>query len=303
MRSIVVGVRGAHALDPALDFALEEAVRRRLPLEAVHCTDARGAGPSAQDELATALAHAARRVPGGQTVAARPIVREGPVAQCLSSLASPAALLVVGRGERGGLAADILRRSWAPVAVVPHSSPKVGDRWMRSRVIVGVDGSAASTSALLWAAAQAQEWDSVLAPVVVSSGAGLPPAALTRHTANLNAALWKAVREAGGSALEVHPRFLEGSAAQAILSLAEPEDLLVLGSRGRPGGGRVSQAVTELAQGPVVVIREGQSRRETHQRSKRALVSLRSPWGGPSVGSGRTFGTGTDRGTPRTLRT
>lgn len=280
MRSIVVGVRAGDEPDPALDFALEEAVRRRLPLEAVHCVDGRGTDPQVEDALSNALARSAGRVPGGLTVAARALVQAGPAAECLVALASHAALLVVGRPDdagpgRGPVTEEVLLRSWAPVAVIPHDLQPVSERWMRSRVMVAVDGSPASTSALLWGVAQAQEWDSVLLPVVVCTTAGRPPASLTRRTADLNAALWKLVREAGASGLEVHPCFLEGSPAQELLALVEPEDLLVLGSRS-PGLSGLSKAVANQAQGPVVVIREGQSRRETHQRGKRTLLGVRS---------------------------
>jgi nucleotide-binding universal stress UspA family protein len=296
MRSIVVGVRGDAELDPSLDFAVEEAVRRRLPLEAVHCYEVTSYGEwppvlqparlreqrEAADQLvAAALARAVERVPGGATADARAHVMEGDPADCLISLAPSAALMVVGtrgggtlrRGLRGSVSAEVLHRSWAPVAIVPHTAPAVPDRWVRSRVVAALDGSPASLSALSWAVAQAYEWGSVLVPVTVSSLTGRAPVALMERTTDLAAAVWTAVREAGGQSLEVHPHFLEGSPPRALLSFVAPDDLMVTGSRGRGGAtsllmGSTSTFLAEQAACPVVVVREGQTRRETHQRAR-----------------------------------
>lgn len=304
MRSIIVGVRGDAELEPALDFALEEAVRRRLPLEAVSCYEVAAYGDwppvlspgrlrerrdEAENAVHAALARAVDRVPGGQTASARAHVMEGEPADCLLSLAPTAALLVVGtrggnalrRGLRGSVSAEVLHRSWAPVALVPRTTPAVADRWVRSRVVVAVDGSPASLSALAWAVAQAHEWGSVLVPVTVSTVTGRPPAALLERTPDLTAAVWTVVREAGGQSLEVHPHFLEGSPPRALQGFVEPEDLLVTGSRGRTGAtsllmGSTSTFLAEQACCPVVVVREGQARRETHQRARHDLPHVPS---------------------------
>lgn len=296
MRTIVVGVRGDAELDPAIDLAVEEAVRRRLPLEAVHCYEVPSYGEwppvlqparirerreAAERVVADAVTHALERVPGGATAAVRTHVMEGNPADCLISLAPTAALMVVGtrgggslrRGLRGSVSAEVLHRSWAPVAIVPHTAPAVKDRWVRSRIVAALDGSPASLSALSWAVAQAQEWGSVLVPVTVSTLTGRAPAALMERTPDLAAAVWTAVREAGGQSLEVHPHFLEGSPPRALLSFVEREDLLVTGSRGRGGAtsllmGSTSTFLAEQAPCPVVVVREGQTRRETHQRAR-----------------------------------
>jgi len=302
MRSIVVGVRGDALIDPALGLALEEAVRRRLPLDVVHCYQLPSYGEwpavltpmnvterreAAQRLVEAALARVVERVPGGQTAAAHPRVMVGSPADCLISLVPAAALLVVGtrgggalrRGLRGSVSAQVLHRSWAPVALVPHASQAVPDRWLRSRVVVALDGSPASHGALQWAVAQAAEWGSQLLPLVVSTLTGQAPAAMAEHSNDLARQVWAAVRDAGGQSLEVHPYFLEGDPARALLSFVAPEDLLVTGSRGHGGAaslllGSTSTFVAEHAICPVVVVREGQSRRETHQRAHRRAGAL-----------------------------
>jgi nucleotide-binding universal stress UspA family protein len=302
MRAIVVGVRGGPEADPALDFALEEAVRRRLPLEAVHCFEAvrfedvppvlmpqrlLARREASEQAVAEALEAAAQRIPGGETVAAHALAMDGTPAECLLSLVSRTALLVVGRrgggvlrrGLRGSVSSTVLHHSWAPVALVPPEVPRVPDRWAHSRIVVGLDGSRASLSALTWGVEQAQEWGSVLAPVVVSSLTGRAPLALSERTPDLTAATWSAVREAGGQSVEVHPHFLEGSPSRALLAFVEPEDLLVVGSRGRGGPsslvlGSTSTAVAEKASCTVVVVREGQARREVHQRRSQVRGSV-----------------------------
>lgn len=301
MRSIVVGVRGDSDLDPALDFGLSEAVRRRIPLIAVHGYEVLGSSEwppvlsphrmqtrreAAQRTLDHALELAVPRVPGAQTVAVQTRVIEGPPAECLLSLAAHSALTVVGRrgggpvrrSVRGSVSAAVLRGSWAPVALVPHDAPAVPDRCFGSRVVVGLDGSPASLSALEWGVAQAQEWGSVLVPVVVSTLKGRAPSALTERTSDLTAAVWSAVRDAGGTSLEVHPHFLEGQPAACLMEFTEPEDLLVVGSRGRGGVsslllGSTGLTVAEQGCSSVVVVRDGQARRETHQR-RGARVAL-----------------------------
>jgi len=214
-------------------------------------------------------------VPGGSTAAARVAVVESDPVSALLSASDSAAMLVVGcrganaflRGVLGSVSAACLHRSLAPVAVVPHRAEVLADRWLRSRVVVAVDGSPASLTAMSWATSQAREWGSVLTPVVVSPSYGQAPPEL-RPTVrdpqiDLAAAIWRHLAEAGGTDLEVHPRFLVGDAADQILSILDPSDLLVMGSRGHSAFagllvGSTSTTVAEKAPCPVVVVRAGQ---------------------------------------------
>lgn len=294
MRHIVVGVAGTAVPEPAVCFAMEEAVRRRLPLEAVHAYDlpsmadlvvdlalqhAPRGRAAAESRLAAAVAAAREIVPGARTAQVRLSVAEGPPADCLVKRVPNAALIVVGargggpalRAARGSVSASVLHRSWAPVVVVPDTAPVVAHRFLSSRVVVALDGSPASLAALQWAVEQAREWGTELTPVVVSAMTGRVPAAFAEQAHDLVGAVSAAVRQAGGQSLQVRPHFLEGAAAPSLLSFVQPEDLLVTGSRGHGGVaslilGGTSTQLAELARCPVVVVREGQVRREVHQR-------------------------------------
>lgn len=294
MSSIVVGLLGAMEHEPAVDFAVEEALRRRLPLEVVHtfqiplyvetpsalyAETLSAARTQARALTEAALQRAEQRVPGGHKVRAHLVVREGDPAQVLLTAAQDAALLVVGtrgasavqRGVLGSASAACLHRSHTPVAVVPHHAHVFYDKWLTSRVVVAVDGSPAATTALAWAVAQAHEWSCALTPVVVSPSYNRAPAALETQRQELGTELpelvSRLVAEAGGHGLEVRPHFLVGDPATELLRFLDPADLLVMGSRGHAALtslllGSTSLAVAESAPSPVVVVRAGEARRE-----------------------------------------
>jgi nucleotide-binding universal stress UspA family protein len=141
---------------------------------------------------------------------------------------------------------------------------------LRPRIVVGVDGSPSSVSALRWAIAQAgltgATIDAVIAwhyPELAASGlavGGLEPTFGFRENAE------KIVSDAINSALDpasavpVHSRAIQGHAAQVLLDASDGADLLVVGSRGHGGFteallGSVSQHCVHHARCPVVVIR------------------------------------------------
>lgn len=288
MRSIVVGVHPGSARQLAVDFAVEEAVRRRLPLHVVHAyslpvfaevppvlypdslADAR---ESARRVALTALDGAKARVPGGATVTAQLEVHESDPVSALLRAAEDAALLVVGshgagalaRGLLGSVSAACLHRSVTPVAVVPDHAEAYFETWRRTRVVVALDGSPASLTALEWAVAQTTEWGCALIPLVVTPRA-------EEAAPDLAAKVWRQVVDAGGRDLDVQARYLVGRADEQLLGALEPHDLLVMGSRGHgalPGLllGSTSLSVAQQARCPVVVLRAGEPRRETRQRS------------------------------------
>lgn len=242
MRSVVVGVARPDALD---------------------AMDAAGAPAAA---LLVATEEATRRGLPLQVVHA-----EHAVAETLVAAARTSALLVVGRGS---VAVACVRSSWCPVLVVPEDGPRPGHR-----ILVAVDGSAAALTALSWGAAQARECGRALAPVVVASDDGQPPAAFGHYRGGLDisGAVWHFVAEAGADDLEVHPVVLHGYVAEQLVGYARPDDLLVLGSSGRRtvAGlvvGSTSLAVVRAARCPVAVIRAGQARRELHQLAQGTRV-------------------------------
>jgi nucleotide-binding universal stress UspA family protein len=292
MRRVVVGASD-RAEDRALDFALTEAIRRRLPLLVVGAYRAPSYGdlPSAllpgrirevreacTRETAAALGRAQDRVSAAGTVAVTTGVREGDTASCLLAAAESAALLVIGsrpdgllaRTLHGSVATACLHRARCPVVLVPHGSEVITDRWLRSRILVGLNGSPASLTALTWAVAQAREWGCVLGPVVVSSGDGHLPIGFG-GSQDLTGQVRQQVEAAGGSDLEIHPHFLVGEHKQQLVQLAEATDLLVVGSSHRGAlttklADATSTPVALRSCCPVVVVREGQARREIHQR-------------------------------------
>lgn len=296
MRAVVVGVRLDGRDAPALEFGLQEAVRRRLPLQALHAYEVptvAGLPPAlfpsaitrarraAQTGAAAALAEAVSHVPGGTTVATSVAAVEGATVPALLEAAEEAALLVVGRRKSNGfvqavlgsVSAAVLRHAPAPVAVVPMQPARVPDRWLSSRVVVGMDGSTAAEAALDWGIAQAREWGSQLRPVLV-----LPTHADEAATRLLLGQVEEQLTEAAASDIEVRVQVLRGSPAAHLLIEVRPEDLLVLG--GRDHGrlvevvvGSTTQEVVQAAPCPVVVVRAGQVRRQVARAG-----SLRTPW-------------------------
>ncbi|GAA3719102.1 universal stress protein [Microlunatus aurantiacus] len=132
-----------------------------------------------------------------------------------------------------------------------------------SRIVVGVDGSPASVSALRWAARQAALTDSSLEATIsweypMQYGnellyEGIDWVDLARST------LATALAEADPG-MEINSVVTEGHPAQVLIAASADADLLVVGSRGRGGFaglilGSVSQYVTAHASCPVLVVR------------------------------------------------
>ncbi|GGV19575.1 universal stress protein [Kitasatospora herbaricolor] len=140
------------------------------------------------------------------------------------------------------------------------------------RIVVGVDGSAASRSALRWAVEQARVTGGTVEALCaweypafygwvgsVPVADGFDPEELATRT------LAEAVTEAAGDEppVKISQLVIPGNAARALLDTAAGAALLVVGSRGLGGFsgallGSVSRHLTEHAPCPVVVLREGQ---------------------------------------------
>ncbi len=134
------------------------------------------------------------------------------------------------------------------------------------RILVGVDGSAASQQALRWALGQSQRtgqrvhavisWDypTTVGPGMVMMG-DLDWEGHAENILRTTVAETLDPAEAG----RVTQHVVCGHPAQALLGAAGPADLLVVGSRGRGGFtgmllGSVSQHVVAHAPCPVVVV-------------------------------------------------
>lgn len=148
---------------------------------------------------------------------------------------------------------------------------------MSKAIVVGVDGSDASTEALRWAADEARlrfaplvavhAWSFVAAQPIGDPGMLAMPAGdlagqLDAENEAARGALDAIVAEALGTdaGVEVEKRLVEGDAGDALVAASASAELLVVGSHGRSGFkaallGSVSRHVVSHAACPVVVVK------------------------------------------------
>ena len=285
MSRIVVGVDGTAAGRAALDWALQESVARDLPLLAVRAwlspafghyypegSDLAGhesqASREAQQQAEEQLALAHDRVPGAASVNAQALALMGSPAHALLDAAADAALLVVGsRGEGvlsrlvlGSVSAAVLHHARCPVVVVPAPGPASGTA---PRVLVGLDHSESAARALAVAIELARAHAAVLVPVHVHGSIGTTtrlgaPVPVGLEAADRQSLLTHATSQGAGD-LRVEPEVVTGHAAAALLEMAGPADVIVVGSRGRGGFrgllmGSTSTQCAQHATCPVVVV-------------------------------------------------
>lgn len=283
MDGIVVGVDESPASAAALRWALAEGVRRGRGVTALAAwTDLASAGyplggvlvtdPAKVEQLALENAEAVLKtvtaeVPGADSIETRAVALRGPAAAVLAEVSRAADLVVVGtraasalsRAVLGSVSSSLLHHASCPVVVVPEPRA-AGTR--AARVVVGVDHSPASLVALRWAADYADRAGLTLVPVMVREPSlrghsdDLSLAELEDHE---RAALRAATAPHSGP---VEPEVPSGHAGEELLALVEPQDVLVLGSRGRGGFtglllGSTSTSVAQHAPCPVVVLRAG----------------------------------------------
>jgi len=148
--------------------------------------------------------------------------------------------------------------------------PRQEDR-TESRIVVGVDGSSSSLSALRWAIRQAGLTGAIVDAViawhypVATGGYGWAPTTIVASydfEENAEKILAEAISEVDvpGNLVPVRPVIAEGNPARALLDAAEGADLLVVGSRGHGGFaeallGSVGQHCVHHSPCPVVVVR------------------------------------------------
>ena len=141
-----------------------------------------------------------------------------------------------------------------------------------SRIVVGVDGSMSSTSAVRWAAQTAARHNAPLlllsawtVPVAGYRGMGVPPSFFDDQVAEGRRRLGEATRiaheSAPGGELSVTTELVAGPAVAALIEWSRDARMVVLGSRGLgefTGGllGSVTAALAHHAHSPVAVIRE-----------------------------------------------
>lgn len=266
--SVVVGLDGSRPARAALVTALAAAARRGAALEVVSVFrlelywlggPALGIPDVAGLRADTAkLVHdlvqevrqdpALAAIPGVGEVPVGVVISSEPPAQELVERSTGARLLVVGNRGRGAVRSALLgsvalhcvTHAACPVLVV-HGAPAPGE--VSGRVVVGVDGSPASASAL---AAAVEEAARLGADVEVVSTFVLtdywsdlytvivPPADEIRShiTQQVDRMVATLTEGRQGSAPIIRTEIVEGPAAEMLVRQAKDADLLVVGSRG-----------------------------------------------------------------------
>lgn len=142
------------------------------------------------------------------------------------------------------------------------------------RIVVGVDGSASSRSALRWAVRQAEltggTVDAVISwqiPAAVTGFGWTVPLPDTSFEDIAKQALAEAISDVTGPGedheVRVRPLVVHGLPAQVLIDASADADLLVVGSRGHGGFteallGSVGQHCVQHAHSPVLITRGGQ---------------------------------------------
>jgi nucleotide-binding universal stress UspA family protein len=278
LRHIVVGWDGSEAAGHAVSFGVGLAAAGRGRLDVVHVWDEH-AGPVTPDPRLdrraadrTLIHQIEPHVPSEYRGRVEAWVEAGRASAVLENLAASADLLVIGRGHPGamrlgGRAAHLVHACRTPVAVVPSSS------WRGvARVVAGVDQSAASAHVGRWAHDQAE----VLGVPLVLLHAWTDPYdemrwwgerdAMTRDAMAeaaarvLDGVAAELARERPGSTVAVEQRVEEDGAVAALIDAAGDDAMLVVGSHGYGGLGRlvlgsVALSVVHYALSPVVILR------------------------------------------------
>ena len=285
-REVVVGYDATPAADAAVRWAALEAARLHSTLTVVCAVD-----PGSVDgahtpppELARVGRELARR---GAEVAHRAApdgipprvvgTVGGPAGELVARSAS-AALLVVGAPRLRGVAAlgsvsfGVTLHARCPVVLVPEGT-ELSHRYDVVDVVVGVDGSRASRTAVELAAQLALARGRRLRVVTAWLPAPVPSATTAGAVRRQQDAVRQDVARQDVAAvvehvqrrhptLEVTGTAVRGHAVDVLVASARDAGLLVVGSRGHGGFaglalGSVSHAVVRAARVPVAVVRQG----------------------------------------------
>ncbi|WP_109522657.1 MULTISPECIES: universal stress protein [Nocardia] len=279
--AIIVGIDGSKNALAAVSWAAIEAARRHLPLTLLHGIIApiefgpgiafdqfdydiyRRDGGAALETAREAAAAAA--APLGDIDIITDLIQAPPI-PALRDRSKNARMLVVGtrglgafgRGILGSVSTALARHAECPVAVIPQTYA-VPER--PGRVIVGVDGSPASTNAVEIAFDQASHRGAELVAVLTWTEL---LRYLPRHQMQQEAE--ELVAQALAGYCETYPDVpvsrivVEDRPAKRLLETGEHAELIVVGSHGRGGFagmtlGSVSQAVLHGAQVPIIIAR------------------------------------------------
>jgi nucleotide-binding universal stress UspA family protein len=285
-RPVVVGVDGSDASFVGLAWAVHEAMREHRPVRLVHAWEVPVPGyvpvpssvdlvrESAEATLADSRAKAQQWAPG---LSLDTRLVHGPAARVLVDEGAEGAMVVVGSHGRGGFARLLIGSSSAAVAahasvpVVVTRGTRADEAWRAAPVVVGVDGSAVSEAAVLFAFQAASRRGQGL--VVVHAWAQPDPMvdeayAVLSESATRQTEARLAIAESLAGLRDTYPDVdvtevvADGHPVETLLAEASTRaaSLLVVGSRGRGGFvglllGSVSRGVLHHAECPVAVVR------------------------------------------------
>ena len=284
---IVVGVDGSSASRVAVDWAARAAARRGADLKLVYVLTPPVvmAFPEVPmppgylqwqeeegEKLLTTAIETVREALGDADIAVTSEMVSGPPVPVLADLSTGAQMIVVGcrglgalaRGLLGSVSTGLAHHAHCPVAIIHDEDPLMPHPSM-APVVVGVDGSPASESALAIAFEEASLRGVELVAVHAWSDSGV---------FEFPGADWSTLQAMGEETLSerlsgwqerfpdvlVRRVVVADRPAHQLLEQAESAQLLVVGSHGRGGFaglllGSVSTAVVHGARMPVIVAR------------------------------------------------
>lgn len=283
--SVVVGVDGSAASAAAVEWAVRYASREARALSVVHSCGFPGAIAGSQDLLASELGlrsvglsiaadSESRARHAHPEVAVTSVVVMGSAGTVLVEASETAAVVVVGARGRGAIASvlmgsvssQVAREAHCPVVVV-RDQADLADR----RVVVGVDGTHASTAAVEFAFRQASTSRVPLTVLHVTEdklerASTLLDLTSYEHRADVSEEHERMVAETVAgleekySDVDVTELYRVGDPVRQLVEASREAALVVVGSRGRrlltsTLLGSVSRGVVERAECPVAVVR------------------------------------------------
>jgi len=304
--SITVGIDGSACAGLALDWAVAEATRRRLPVHIVHAfsyqypmTSQGGMGFVIEGVRETAEDLCQKAVDGVRTThpdlsVTREVSTAGAASALVDASRTSHTVAVGARGVSaargvllGSVSTQVAAHSHCPVVVIHGGQQAPADN---APVVVGVDGSALSMNAIAYAFEEAS-----------SRGVGVTAvhAWWLDYVEGASASAiwtvdWKAMAQEENALVaeslagwqEKYPdvaitrHSVQGHPVEALVRQSEEACLVVVGSRGRGGFrglllGSVSQGVVHRAQCPVAIIRA--AREDGHHHGDGAVDEHRLP--------------------------
>ena len=290
VRPVTVAVDGSATAQAALDWAVDEAVSRGLPLRVEHAWSTPaivwtpydiGSGEpfraAAEQVVADARARVRRAAPD---LAVEEELSEGPAVPALLAAAGRSTVVVLGSRGRGGFRGALLgsvstavsSQAACPVVVVrPGAAAHAPGDAPGARVVVGIDGTDVSADAASFAAELAVRRGAQLvavhawpAPSVYDPGFSLvsDEAVAEKGRLAISETLAGVIGEHPG--LDVAEVVAGGHPVDVILAQAQRAALVVVGSH-RGGAvssallGSVSRGVLHHAEVPVAVVRRARA--------------------------------------------